>query len=327
MRSGRRGYLAAAVLGLTAVGCGSGDIVSSTAPSPSTTAPTSLGPTTTVVDPSSTVVLDDAGALPRRRLGLRLAAGSTARIATVTKQTFSLAYDGSTVPADALPAVRTVQEQRVDRVDADGTGHFTITYVDVSVMPTPGVDAAVATAVQAGQDLLKDIRITGTVDVRAKVSKLAFDTRAVADAATKSRVDELPAQFIGMAGPFPSEPVGVGARWTAMGSVTLFGITMTTTTHFTLRNRSGDRYELDQTQSATAPSGPAALPNLPAGATAKVVDFSMHSTGKISGDLTRQLATRSSSNAVAEGSLIVSVDGQRNTLIIGFTVDSTVSTA
>jgi hypothetical protein len=102
---------------------------------------------------------------------------------------------------------------------------------------------------------------------------------------------------------------------------------MTTTTHFTLRSRTGDRYELDQTQDAVGVPGPAAFPGLPAGAEASVTKFTLKATGQISGDLTRQMPTKSSTKGTGDGTFAMTVSGQKLTMVQNMTMDITMSPA
>jgi hypothetical protein len=214
MRS-RRTHLAIGLLLLTAVGCGSGDGSSSTptAAAPPTTAPTVPPPTTTVV-PKPAVVLDSPGAQPRRPLALRVTAGSTTKVAMVSKLGLKMTIDGQAAPVGVLPATRMVMEQRVDRVDADGTARFSVSFPEVSVVATPGADP---TAVEAAEDALQSLKgVTGTgaVDVHGNVSDTTYDTRSVSEPALRSTLDSLTSQMGNLSAPFPTEPVGVGARWT-----------------------------------------------------------------------------------------------------------------
>ncbi len=326
MRS-RRAHLTIGLLLLTAVGCGSGDGPSSTptAAAP-TTAPT-VPTTTTVVVPKSTVVLDSPGAQPRQPLVLRMTAGSSAKVAMVSKLGLKMTIDGEATPLGVLPATRTTTEQRVDRVDADGTAHFSVRFPEVSVVATPGADPAAVKAAEDALQSLKGVNGTGAVDVRGNVSDVTFDTRSVSDPNLKGTLDSVASQLGNLSAPFPTEPVGVGARWTVTSTATITGLKMTTTTHFTLRSRTGDRYELDQTQEAVGVPGPAAFPGMPPGAEASVTKFTLKSTGQISGDLTRQMPTKSSAKGTGDGTIAMTVSGQKLTMVQNMTMDFTTSPA
>ena len=330
MRPRRRTALTIGLLLFTAAACGDGDSPSAAPETPTTATPTTIAPTTlppTTVAPKPVVTLDSPGAQPRQPLVLRLAAGSSAKVAMVNKLTLKITVGGQAAPSSVVPGTRQVITQRVDKVEADGSANVSITFSDASVVPTPGADPAVVQATQAGIEPLNRLRGTQTIDADGSVRNVTFDTSAVTDPAIKGTLDSMTSQLGSLSAPFPREPVGVGARWTVTSTATLAGIKMTTTTRYTLRSRTGDRYELDQTQEAAAVPGPVPLPNLPAGAQASVTSFTVKSTGQISGDLTRHLPTKSSIKGTGDGTFAMTVGAEKVSLVQNLTMETTTSPA
>jgi hypothetical protein len=165
------------------------------------------------------------------------------------------------------------------------------------------------------------VQATGTVDAQNQSGALALDTSTISDPLVKSSLDSLASQASDLSAPFPKEPVGVGARWTVKRSATINGLRMDTTTRYTLRSRTGDRYQVDVTQEAVSPRGPANLPNLPAGAQASIESFTLQSSGQISGDLTRPLPTKSSMTGTGDGTFIFTAGPERSTMRQQLTID------
>ena len=331
MRSLRRGPVLVSLLLLTAVACGGdGDSPSASQDAPTTLAPpaqpaTTLPPTTVAAPPA--VTLDSAGSQPRQPMVLKLAAGSTARLAMVNKLTLKMTVGGQATPNAVVPATRMVITERVDKVDPNGNATLAVSFSDASVVPTPGADPAVVQATQAGIEPLNRLRSTGAVDPQGAMSNVTFDTGSLTDPAIKGIVDSMGSQVANLAAPFPKEPVGVGARWTVTSTATLAGINTTTTTRYTLRSRTGDRYELDFSQDAVAKSGPVQLAGMPSGAQASVTKFTVKSTGQVSGDLTRHLPTKSSVKGTGDGSFVMTVGSEKATLTQEMTMDMTTSPA
>jgi hypothetical protein len=288
---------------------------------------TTVPPVTTTVAPPPAVTHDSPGAQPRQPLALKLAAGSTARLAMVNKLTLKISVGGQAAPAGVVPATRIVITEKVDKVDPAGNASVSVTYSDASVVPTPGADPAVVEATRAGIEPVNRLRSAGTVDPQGAVTNLTFDTAALTDPAMKAIADSMASQVGSLATPFPKEPVGVGARWTVTSTATLAGIKTTTTTRVTLRSRTGDRYELDMSQDAVGATGPVQLPNLPAGAQATVTNFTIKSTGQVSGDLTRHLPTKSSVKGTGGGSFVMTMGNEKVTLVQDITMDLTSSPA
>ncbi len=315
-----------AVTLLAAVSCGgSGDSedeaqpTATTQPEPAaTTGPGAAG---------GRVTVEDAGREPRQRLQFRLAAGSTTRAAMVSKVHLDMNIEGNRLSAGALPTTRAVIEQRVDRVDPDGIAHYTVTIGDWSVEPTPGVDQDVADQTERALAQLEGLRGTGRIDPSGSNQSITMDTSNVRDPVMKSTLDSFSSQVTNLSAPFPSEPVGPGARWRATSSATINGITMNTTSTYTLRSRTGDHYELDLVQDAEAPSGRVEIPNLPAGTETSIESFTVHSTGRIAGELTKPLPSNSTVQGGGEGRLTVVAQGNRGTLVERITIDVALSPA
>lgn len=269
---------------------------------------TTAAPTVSTVAPDSPqagVVLDDPGAAPGQVLVLRVAKGTTVSSALVSKIGLQLSVGGKPLPATVVPGTRMVMTQRVDRVDGDGTVHYSVTITDASVVDTPGADASVVSQTQAGLAQLKGLSGTGSLDAHGGHVSASFDTRALANSTLKSTLDSFASQVGNLTAPFPAEPVGPGARWTATRSASINGITMNTTSRYTLRSRTGDHYELDVSTDAVAPPGAAPIPNLPAGTTASVTNFAIHSSGRVAGELTQAVPTNSTVSGTGDGAFTI----------------------
>ena len=102
---------------------------------------------------------------------------------------------------------------------------------------------------------------------------------------------------------------------------------MNTTNEYTLRSRTGDTYELDFSQTAEAPPGPAAFPNLPAGTQASITTFTVQSTGETTGDVTRHLPQTSTATGTGDGTFTITVGANQATLEQHLSVDFTLSPA
>jgi hypothetical protein len=245
----------------------------------------------------------------------------------VNRLTMKVTADGEELPVGALPATRLVMEQRVDRVDPDGTIHYGGTFAEATAMSTPGVSPS---ALRAAQEILDDqqgLTFTGEADVRGGVRIVEMDTGRVTNETLRSMLDSMTSQIDNLAAPFPSAAVGPGARWTARRSATTIGMAMNTTTHYTLRSRDGDNYELDVTQEGDVPPGPVEIPNVPSSAEASVERFDFTSKGILSGSLTFPLPARVSMNGSSIAEFTVTAEGESGRLRQEMTTDATVGPA
>ncbi len=272
------------------------------------------------------MVLDDPGAEPRQPLVLRLTAGSRAQVAFQTGLDIEMNLDGTELPTGVLPATSMVFEEVIDGVDPDGTVHYSLTFREVKAVATAETDPELVSQTQASLDELEGLSGTGTFDLHGGAQTATFDTGALSSSLA-STLNSISSQVGNLAAPFPVEPVGVGARWTTTASANISGITMNTTTHYTLRSRTGDQYELDHTTEADAPPGAASFPGLPSGTRASITRFTLQSTGRTTGDLTRHLPLTSSGSGSGDGIFTVGVGAQQSELVQHLTVELTLGPA
>ncbi len=298
--------------------CGSG----SRSSAPSTSGPTtSVAPGGGTADAGDRATLEAAGTPPRKPLLLRVSGGTTTSVALVAKIGLGMKLGGRDLPNIAVPATRVVMDQTVDKVDADGTAHSRVSVTDVSVVPAPEVKQEVVDQTQALLDQLKGVSGTASADAHGGNQKVSFDTSSVTDKTLRSTMDSVASQIGNLTAPFPVEPVGIGARWTAKRTATINGITLNTVTTYTLRDHTGDRYQLDVDQSGTAPTGPVTLPNLPAGTDTSVESYVLHTNGHVNGNVTRTYPESSASTGGGDARLTIAQGTDRETMTEHITLD------
>lgn len=320
--------LALAFLLATATACSSGDDSSEPADtSAPAAASTSSPPPPTTRAGAPRVVLDDPGAEPRQALVLRLTPGTLTQVVFESRLGLEMTIDGIELPTGDLPVTSVTLEEVIDRVDPDGTVHFTATFREVEVVAAPGSDPDVVSQSQASLSQLEGLRGKGTFDAHGGNQTLTFETGGITSPPVGSTIDSISSQVGNLSAPFPDDPVGVGARWTSTATAKVNGITMNTTTHYTLRSRTGDQYEIDYTQEAEAPPGPASFPNLPAGTRASITSFTLRSTGGTTGDLTRHLPLTGTASGSGDGTFSVTVGAEQAELVEHLTVDFSLASA
>jgi hypothetical protein len=181
-----------------------------------------------------------------------------------------------------------------------------MTIADMTAVATPGADRDVVDQVQAAFSQMNGLQGSGTVDAHGATRQVSFDTSTVSEPTLKRTLESVSSQIGNLSTPFPSEPVGPGARWTARSSAVINGLRMSTTTTYTLRERSGNHYALDVAQDATAPPGTADIPDLPGGTQASIESFTLRTTGRSAGELTTPWPLETTSSGGGDGTFTVS---------------------
>ena len=267
------------------------------------------------------VELLSSGSEPREELRLGLEVGQTFRSTMVMRMGLTMTIDGEPMPATALPPMRFVMSGRVDELSGDGVATYSFTYDELRADPAEGVDPNVVSQVDASLQAMKGMRGTGTVDRQARSGKATLDTAGVTDPNLKSTLDSFTSQVSNLTVPFPSEAVGVGARWRGRQEVLLNGITTRSTSTYTLQRRDGDEYEFEVEQDVTSPKGEVDLPGLPEGASAELVDYAVTNRGTIRGRLSSLLPVSSRLSGGGDIEMGVTQGSERSTLLQKLTMD------
>lgn len=271
------------------------------------------------------VQLLDAGKEPRRELRFVLRPGQTFRTRMTMTMGMNMAIDGRAMPSMPLPPMEVLIAGRIDEVE-DGVARYSFTYERIGAVRTEGIDPAVASQYDTALQKMHGLQGTGSIDAQGNVGESTVDTSKVTDPTLKSTLDSMTAQISNMTVPFPTEAVGVGARWKADRRTLLNGITTDASHTYTLRSRDGDRYVLDVEQSVTAAPGPVEIPGLGAGR-AEIVDYLVENRGEIAGDLTRVLPVSSDISGGGDIEMKVSDGGQTANLFQKLTLQVTFAEA
>ncbi len=250
----RRTTLHSLVL-LAACGTGSG---APTTPSPAAVA--SLTVPTASASPPSTVRLLDAGAEPHAPLRIAAELGLAQQI-DMEMDLAMVTQVGPMPPQHVeVPTTVMVLRQEITEVAADGTFRQTFGIDSVSV---PG-EGEMHTTLREALAPLATLEGWIVGDPRGQV--LGIDLRVADDApaATRQSLDNMRDTFRQMLATFPEEPIGIGAEWEVVQTLTTQQLSFTQTARYRLLAREGDRIELATiiVQNAPAQDMPSPQPGM-----------------------------------------------------------------
>ncbi|GAA4824193.1 hypothetical protein ACFQ0K_17355 [Nocardioides caeni] len=259
------------------------------------------------------LALVDAGAGPRRVVTLDVAEGhtETTSLAMQTTTTVDLMSSAPIELPVTLPYTSTVTG-----VDDDG---ITVE-IDYGRPQVEAGDDLVGSLLAQAEEAFTLLDAATTEVVYApsgQVVSQETDLGASAPAIVDRLLDDVNASGFALALPFPDEAVGVGARWSLDGEVTVGEVTSTTTTEFELVEVTARGYVVEVRTTQTALPG-----DLPQGVGA-VVDGSTTSTGTFEGRV--GLIGPASATATSEGSATVEMGGQRITTTYAVELDASTS--
>ncbi len=242
--------------------CGSDDDAADGRKATTTTAPGGSGTDGgTGAGASSGIELLDPGAEPRRQVLIEPPADCEQRLTMTQEQELTQSVEGqeggeqSTSTGMELDTVYRCTEVTAERIDAD------LTYVDARLTDGDGTGGGM-------QDLLD--AFTGrtghlAIDHHGKVlemqpPKLGSLGDDQLDATLQSMFSGLSDSVEDLAAPFPSEPIGVGARWVQSGTVEAAGFRMRQRIEYHLTELDADHMTAEVTSTLDPVPGQVELP-------------------------------------------------------------------
>jgi hypothetical protein len=254
-------------------------------PAPPRDAAPALGEPAIELPLRESFTVQDAGEAPRQRYRYQLAAPARRYALTATLRARALTEE---TPADAAAAaVPPFRESFVVEPAPGGRLYW--------LGEPPHVEAAseaeAATAapyVQRWKALLAGRRATFELDERAMPERLTFAEDPLGTASRPER-DELAQRLLGLAVPLPAEPIGRGARWTAV-TVLRQGLgVVKQTARYRLLEAGDGRLEIAVELRRVGEEQRISSAELPAGAVMELVAMFREVAGEVELDLTAPL--------------------------------------
>lgn len=274
-------YTSIAALALALAGCGDND-------SPS--AASCSGP--------PEVTVKGAGSEPHKLMEMTPTVGDTKGLDVKMTMGLDVRVDGDTVPTGSVPPMSFGIEMTIDDVTDDQI-EMSYVYDNVDV---EGGDPSI-------QDMLDPLAgASGTLTTTRSGAFIDGNfTASGLDPTLSQMVDQLDQQMADMAIPLPEEPVGVGAEWEAVNSITINDITTCATTSYELTEFDGNEYELAVEVSQEVV--PTTVDE--SGVTIEVVSGSGSATGRSKGSLSMPVAVEGTSDGTTSMKMKAEQGGQK----------------
>jgi len=209
------------------------------------------------------------------------------RLDMTTTSQLSMKAGGQTLGAASSPGVKVVASLAVVSVDADGTAHRKLSFDKVSLLPGPGIDAATRAKAEASLKGIESITGKDRVDARGFVHSVKLDASKVDNPQLKAAISSMEQTFDQMGAPFPTEEVGIGAKWQVKTRLEQMGIRLSQVATYELLSFSGHTGKIKVQLKQSAPGGRMQLPGLPPGAKAKLKGMTGSGSGELAFDLER----------------------------------------
>jgi hypothetical protein len=238
---------------------------------------------------AATIRLLEPGRAPRAKLRYRFAVGRVDQFALTTRTGISVSVAGQTLPAPSLPGVEIDAALRVLGIAPDGAAKREFDVRGVKVLNGPGTNATVRTELEQTLDGFDKLRGHDEMTRQGVVRDAALDVKSITNPRLRQLMQSLRSAFGEMGAPFPSQAIGVGARWEVDSHVEQQGMHLTQVARYELTRLNGSSGSTRVTLTQTAPSGPLQAPGLPSGVHAELLSIHSKGGGQLDFDLGRMV--------------------------------------
>lgn len=267
--------------------------------------------------PKVTVV--EAGQEPRLPMRLHPAAGLREALELSVGLRMTMNNGVQDLPSVPVPTTKTRLSVEVEEARSGG---FSVRQsVDaVDVISVPETPKTVVDQVKAATEPLAQYRAVMRMDPRGAV--LGGEVMLPRDVPVMVRqtMQQMTESLGQLAVPLPAEPVGVGAKWTAVHDIEQSGMKLRQTAHYTMVSRDGDKASLELTIDQQLVDPNVDVPGM-LGASARVGRFESSGRGTLELDLSHVTPTAMHMTIDLSLSMDVSMLGQDQHLEMDMGID------
>jgi hypothetical protein len=170
------------------------------------------------------IKLLDAGALPRRELKFRPVAKSKQTVMMNMAMSMDMVMGETPLPKTVIPKMLMKIDVFVDAVDPSGDIRYSFTYNGVEAIADRNVSPEVLAVTQKSLKSLVGMKGNLVISSAGQLKSQNFVFPKTIDPAMKQTLDQFTKSLDQLSLQFPSELVGVGAKWQANNSLQISGI-------------------------------------------------------------------------------------------------------
>jgi hypothetical protein len=230
-----------------------------------------------------TVTLVEAGAEPRTELRYAPKAKQKERLRMLMDLKLVTQIDGQ-ARGVVVPRMQIDMNLQISSVAANGDIDYDLELMSAKAQPTKDVPAEAMKALSAELKKVEGLKGHGTMDARGITKSFEIGVPKSIDPMVKQTLDQLSTAMQNIANPFPTEPVGVGAKWDVKVLYMQQGMRLEQVNHATLEAKKGNQLTVRMQIEQTAKPQPVPLSSLP-DATAHLLSLRTRGTALSKNDL------------------------------------------
>jgi hypothetical protein len=207
-------------------------------------------------------------------------------------------------------------------VASNGDITYELRFLESSVEEDPEVLPQISEALKASLTKTKGMSGTATMSSRGLSKGLDVQAPEGADAQTRQAIEQMKQSFANLSVPFPSEAVGLGAKWQVKMPFESQGMKIEQTSVYELISMEEERLTAKSTITQSAANQKVQSPAMPA----LKLDLSKmegHGTGEISLELSKIMAPEGTATVHSDLSMAMNTEGKKQTM--GMKMDLNIS--
>ncbi len=257
-----------------------------------------------------TVKVTDQGAEPRKQLRFKVTKGDSQKVEMTMLLSMKIDMEGMAMPETKLPATKMVMKVDITEVMDNGDSKWNMTVLSADVVDDPSVNPMVASAARDGLKGITDFTGWAVIDNRGFVKDADIAIPASADPQLRQMMESTRQSLDQLTAPLPEEAVGVGAKWTVEQTITQQGMTIQQTANYTVTSIEGDVIKADVALVQRADKQSIAVPGMPPGVKAELLQFDTKGGGNTVIDLTKVVPPSGEVNANMTMKTRIDMQGQ-----------------
>lgn len=223
----------------------------------------------------------DAGVEPRQPLRFAPQVNEK-QTTTITLQTsVAMTVGEQVVPSMEAPASTMTFESTITQVDDNGDIHYQMSCTGIEVADSPNAPPQVRELLEAQLKTMVGAGGTFVMDSQGNVKESDFKLPDNADAMMQQIFDQVSQSFEQLSTPFPTEAVGLGAKWQIAQTMNVGGMQMTQNTVYELVSLQDNIATFNINLEQQAPSQQIAPPGLPPGAQVTLNSMASQGEGQV----------------------------------------------
>jgi hypothetical protein len=264
--------------------------------------------------PGAKVKLISAGKGAKRALRFQVKEGDKQQITMSMEIEMAMAMGEMKMPPIKAPTTEMVMNTEVTQV-ASGRIRYKFDFGDARVTDDAGLPPEGVAQMKAALDGMKGLKGFAEVDDTGRTLQADFAADGTVDPQVAQMLDNVKNSMDQLTAPFPTEPVGVGAKWSVESNMDQMGFPLVQVATYELVQLKGDTGTLKVSIKQATTGADMKLPNLPPGTTAKMLSLDSKGTGTMQFDL-RKLAPSKGDTAL-DSKMKTQIQAEGQTQIMG----------